>query len=675
VLRRSLLFALAVPLLSGSASAGAPPRLTGSQPCTEAPGFTCSNLTVPLDHQGGATGELGLQVAVQEGPAPRGVLVFLTGGPGQPGAPFAQRVGARLGPAIAGYRLVLIDQRGTGGNPLQCPELQAQMGSSDLAIPTKSAVTTCARDIGERRRFFGTDQTVQDLDALRQALGAKKLTLDGVSYGSFVAEHYALRYPGHTARLVLDSVVPHAGIDGLSVENAHAVARVLRAVCRQSGCPGDPAQDLAKVVRSSSIDARLLDALVTLSVFDPTYPGVLEALHAAARGQPLALRQLVSRFAPDPRTPAEALSQGLHASALCADNPMPWGGPDTPVDRRFPALIRAAVRVPSAAIWPFTRAIASDNGIVRTCLYWPPEPAPAVPRGKLPAVPTLLLAGDRDLSTPLAWARQETALAPDGRLVVVPNAGHSVQMRAVSDLGREAVRTFLQEPTRTTAGSVGAPAIDPCVPAAQRSKAITFRATDGMPLHGVLLGSGRNGIVLSHEFRATLCNWLPLAETLARRGYRVLAYDSRPLTSPVSPQGHLDHDVLGAERELLRRGVKRVLVGGASAGGTAAMTAAALIPRSVLAGVVVLSSPRQFGAMDAEAAARKVTAPSFFGVGSRDSGFVDEVRKLDAASAAKRKQLLVVDSSGHGTDLLLTSWAPASFRTRLLAFIAAAFGR
>jgi pimeloyl-ACP methyl ester carboxylesterase len=679
VLRRSLLLALALPMLAGSASAR-DPRFAGPVPCPEAPGFACFNLTVPLDHQGSVKGELGLQVAMQDGPAPRGVLVFLTGGPGQPGAPFAARVRARLGPAIAGYRLVLLDQRGTGGNALVCPALQAQMGSSDLAVPTKSAVTTCARAIGERRRFFGTDQTVQDLEALRQALGVEKLTLDGVSYGSFVAERYAVRYPRHTARLVLDSVVPHEGINGLSVENAHAVARVLRAVCRERGCPGDPAEDLSKVVRWSSIDARLLDALVTLSVIDPTYPGVLEALHAAASGKPADLRRLVSRFAPDPATPAQALSQGLHASALCADNPMPWGGPDTPVDRRMPALLRTALRVPSAAIWPFTRAVAAANGIVRTCLYWPPEPAPVTGRsqahglgsfrGALPAVPTLLLAGDRDLSTPLAWARREAALAPNGRLVVVPTAGHSVQMRAVSDIGREAVRAFLQGPARTTAG--GAPAIDGCVPAALRGRAIVFRATDGVPLRGVLLGSGANGIVLSHEFRGSLCNWLPLARTLAQRGYRVLAYDSRPIGSPTT-MSHLERDVVGAERELLRRGVTRVIVGGASAGGTAAMTAAARIPRSVLAGVVVLSSPRQFGAMDAETAARRVTAPSFFGVGRRDSAFVDEIRKLYAVSAARRKQLVVVASSGHGTQLLDAAWAPPSFRAKLLAFVAAAY--
>jgi pimeloyl-ACP methyl ester carboxylesterase len=673
VRRRLLLPALvlALPLL-GSSAAAAPsvPRLTGSQPCADSQGFTCSYLTVPLDHQGRAKGELGLQVAVQDGPAPRGVLLFLTGGPGQPGAPFAARVASRLGPMVQGYRLVMIDQRGTGANALQCPGLQAQMGSSDLAPPTKAAVTACAREIGPKRQFFGTDQTLQDLDLLRRALHVDKLNLDGVSYGTFVAERYALRYPAHVARLVLDSVVPHEGINGLSVENASAVGRVLRSLCSDRKCVGDPAEQLAFVVRTSSIDTRLLDALVTLSVFDPTYPGVIPALYAASHGRRADLRRIVDQFAPDPRTPAEALSQGLHASALCADNPMPWGGPNTPARARLTRLLDAAVNVKPAAIWPFTRAVASANGIVRTCLYWPREPAPAVPRGKLPPVPTLLLAGDRDLSTPLAWARQELALAPRGTLIVVPKAGHSVQLRAVDDYGRQALNAFLHIGPRTTQGVT--PAVDGCVTGPLRSKAIQFGTSDGRRLHGVLLGSGKNGIVLSHEYRATLCNWLPFAQQLAGRGYHVLVYDSRP-SDP--GQGHLERDVLGAVRELYRRGVTRVLVGGASAGGTAAQTAAAAIPRSKLTGVVVLSSPRQFGSMDAEQAARKVTAPSFFGVGTRDVEFVDEVRKLDAASAAKRKQLLVVQSSGHGTQLLDASWAPASFKARLLAFIGSAFGR
>lgn len=443
---RLLVVLLGVAFLAASGSAqGVGQRFVDSHPCEQAPGFTCSSLWVPIDYRGDAPGRMSLQVAVQTGEAPRGVLLFLTGGPGQPGAPFGPRVLDRLGPAAVGYRVVLIDQRGTGAAALQCPALQAQMGSTDLAPPTKAAVAACARAIGPKRRFFGTTETVHDLEVLRKVLGVDKLTIDGVSYGSYVAERYAVRYPAHVARLVLDSVVPHAALDPLSVANAHAVARVLRSVCRETQCPSDPANDVAAAVRRWNVGTQLLNALVTMSVVDPTYGGVVEALDAARNGNRGPLDALLRQWGPDSGTPAEALSQGLHASALCADTRMPWGDNTTPLAKREPALRRAVAKVPAAAVWPFDRSTAAGNGIVRTCLYWPPTPGPLKPLPRdLPPVPALLLAGERDLSTPLAWAQQELARAPRGRLVVVPGAGHSVQTRAVSDAGRIAVRDFLQ---------------------------------------------------------------------------------------------------------------------------------------------------------------------------------------------------------------------------------------
>jgi pimeloyl-ACP methyl ester carboxylesterase len=58
-------------------------------------------------------------------------------------------------------------------------------------------------------------------------------------------------------------------------------------------------------------------------------------------------------------------------------------------------------------------------------------------------VPVLLLAGTHDLSTPLAGTRAEAALAPDGHLVVVPRAGHSVQYRAAGNPASPEVGQFL----------------------------------------------------------------------------------------------------------------------------------------------------------------------------------------------------------------------------------------
>jgi pimeloyl-ACP methyl ester carboxylesterase len=62
---------------------------------------------------------------------------------------------------------------------------------------------------------------------------------------------------------------------------------------------------------------------------------------------------------------------------------------------------------------------------------------------ELPRIPVLLLAGGHDLSTPLEGARAQAALAPDGRLFVVPAAGHSVQNRAAGDPAEAELARFL----------------------------------------------------------------------------------------------------------------------------------------------------------------------------------------------------------------------------------------
>ena len=89
-------------------------------------------------------------------------------------------------------------------------------------------------------------------------------------------------------------------------------------------------------------------------------------------------------------------------------------------------------RLPRSAFGPYDRATAAGNGFALQCLYWPPVREPAPPAsGTLPHAPTLLLAGEEDLSTPLTWARREARTAPDGHLMTVPGAGHSVQLQRI----------------------------------------------------------------------------------------------------------------------------------------------------------------------------------------------------------------------------------------------------
>jgi pimeloyl-ACP methyl ester carboxylesterase len=313
-------------------------------------------------------------------------------------------------------------------------------------VPTAAAVRSCAAAIGPDRRYFATADTVADIEALRAALGVSRLTLDGVSYGSYVAAQFALAHPDRVSRLVLDSVVPTWNVDPLQLAGMRETATVLRDACAAQRCGSDPAADLATVVRRYHDGPALFDTLVAMSVGDPSFPGVPGALHAAAAGQPGALRALMARVHAAEAVTAGELSQGLHASALCADMPMPWGGPGTPLAGRAAALARSVARLTTAQVWPFDKATAAGNGFIQTCRYWPPVPVPAAAaaaRPRLPPVPVLLLAGGHDLSTPLAGARAQAALAPDGHLFVVPAAGHSVQNRAAGNPAEAAVARFL----------------------------------------------------------------------------------------------------------------------------------------------------------------------------------------------------------------------------------------
>ena len=375
------------------------------------------------------------------------MLVLLTGGPGQPGVPYIGRLPAKLGPVAQQYRIVMLDQRGTGGGALRCPDLQAQMGASDLYPPTAGAVRACAAAVGAKRAFYGTDDVVADLEALRQVLGVKRWTLDGISYGSYVAERYALAHPERTSRIVLDSVVPHTGSAWLETLVLPEAARVLGLACKDGGCAGDPAADLAAVVRKRHDGPKLLDALVFLSIVDPSLRTTFDVpalLHDARLGNTEQLDSMLATVHRWEAVPAEELSQGLHASALCGDWTYPWGRSDVSFAGRSAALAHAGARLSPKQVWPFDRATATGNGFELQCLAWPPtEPTPAVATDAKLRVPALLLAGDRDLSTPLSWARRELALAPQGKLVVVPGAGHSVQSRAASNAGRAAVQAFL----------------------------------------------------------------------------------------------------------------------------------------------------------------------------------------------------------------------------------------
>ncbi|RFU41140.1 hypothetical protein DZF91_13365 [Actinomadura logoneensis] len=134
-------------------------------------------------------------------------------------------------------------------------------------------------------------------------------------------------------------------------------------------------------------------------------------MHQAAAGDTRRLDAIEAVMTPADGTLASQLSAGLHAATICDDLRFPWGSSATPTKLRQPFVDLTSRTLAPSATWPYTAAVALAESSVQTCLRWPAEPPNSNPFGRLPDLPTLILNGDRDLSTPLEWAGRNSPSA------------------------------------------------------------------------------------------------------------------------------------------------------------------------------------------------------------------------------------------------------------------------
>jgi pimeloyl-ACP methyl ester carboxylesterase len=199
---------------------------------------------------------------------------------------------------------------------------------------------------------------------------------------------------------------------------------------------------------------------------------------------------------------------------------------------------------------------------------------------------------------------------------------------------------------------------------------IRFRAADGLRLAGHRFGRGKTAVVFAHEARGGACQWIPFARALARRGYLTIAFDFRGYGRSQTPKrgawSRLPADVIAAAKLSRSLGAKKVVVVGASMGGTNVVAAAANA-RTVIDGVISVSAPTSYGRTDALAAARRLQLPVLYLVGEGDEGFVEHSRLLYAATSSANKRLEILDSPQHGVFLA----AEPAARSLIEGFVAA----
>jgi pimeloyl-ACP methyl ester carboxylesterase len=438
-------------------------------PCSARSGaLECATVNVPLDRSGATPGTVSLHVErLPAGGTPRGVMFLIAGGPGQASALAFDLAssGAQFRDQFPGYTLVAFDPRGTGrSGVLRCPELQADPSASPAR--EQALVAKCATEIGSSRSFYSTRDHADDIDAVRQALGVDKVALWGTSYGTQLSVAYALTYPSHVQRLLLDSVADAAGRDPFSLDDLQQMPKGLASLCSGGLCRAATSNFVGELVRlANRLGTRPLTGkvakpgggttTVTVSGVDLLSGAVLDtdlnaglaaelpaAVHAALRGQTRPLLRLVQLDRATSVTSTEELSMGLLAATVCDDGPFPWQ-PETPLSQRRPLLDAARNALAPGATGPFGKW-ATDIGPAALCLLWPPQARrPGIGAGPLPDVPVLVMAGERDLRTPASNAAAIAARFPQGHLLTAPGVGHSVLGADFTTCSSEAVKTWL----------------------------------------------------------------------------------------------------------------------------------------------------------------------------------------------------------------------------------------
>lgn len=194
-------------------------------------------------------------------------------------------------------------------------------------------------------------------------------------------------------------------------------------------------------------------------------------------------------------------------------------------------------------------------------------------------------------------------------------------------------------PTTSAAGTTSTTTATAC--GDEDAEAVTLTTEEGGELDAALVGDGEIGVVLGHQFRSDMCSWVPFAKELAERNMRALAINFASAS--------LDDDMVAGARELQRRGAERIMLVGASMGGTAALVATGEID---VDGVAVLSAPREFSGLDALPGVGGLEIPALFLVGRQDESFARDARRLFRATSSPDKALVVTAGSEHGTDLL-----------------------
>ncbi|WP_034287131.1 alpha/beta hydrolase [Amycolatopsis benzoatilytica] len=458
VRRAVVLFLSSASLLSGTAAvanAAGPPLEW--RPCAEKPEVECATLAVPIDYAKPDGETLGLAVSRRKAtdPAKRiGVMLINPGGPGGSGVDMSFDAPKDFSPellrrfdvigfdprGVARSRAIVCSREMLGKEPTRHPANAAEFDR--YVAYNKDLREDCRRRTGPVFDHASTAEVARDIEEIRRALGEKKISYYGVSYGTIIGQHYAERYGDRIRAMVIDSNMDHSAGTRQFVESSARTAQdsLMEWVKWNDRTPSSPlhGQDAGKVWED------LLAKAARGELPDPAAPsGNLSKDKLAEKAVSMAYGPDWKKFTAEviwlrDGAPTAARTAGTTENAFagifCNDYDLrvrSYREYNTLVDLET----RVAPRVPGSVL---------GHGAMMTCLGFPPASNPQRDL-KIRNAPKILLTNAvHDPATPYSWAENAHRQSRDSTVFVAYEGwGHGVY--SASPCGRAITDRYLLE--------------------------------------------------------------------------------------------------------------------------------------------------------------------------------------------------------------------------------------
>jgi pimeloyl-ACP methyl ester carboxylesterase len=364
-------------------------------------------------------------------PRPGAPIVYLAGGPGGSGVDTARGPRQPLFLALRAVAdVIALDQRGTGlSNSLRAVAAEAPF---DRSVTLSEANDTAyyrgavARALpiwkaaGMNIDGYTSNESADDLEALRRGLGVPRLNLWSISYGTHLALAAMRRHPYAFSRVAMCSV---EGLD----QTVKRPARLDLAMQRICAASGDPA--LADTIRRvhAAFDAEPREMSTPGPDGDPirfvadSYP--LRVLAGSIPKNPGGIPRLARLYAALDRGDYSPVAPTIHAAFLGL--PLTVGMSDA-MDIASGITDARLAQVDAEAPGSFLGRVT--NMPMPQLRYAIPgiDLGDAYRRESTSSIPTLVFSGGLDIRTPREEQAEAVAGLSHRQMIAIPNGGHDL---------------------------------------------------------------------------------------------------------------------------------------------------------------------------------------------------------------------------------------------------------